>query len=227
MEGSIMRRILTILLSSVYVGVPGAADVPAPFIVRYESETLTVRAPAMPAAAVLAAVAEQTGARIVRDASVPATQPADFERLPLARALERLFPTCGATIRYDRDGRPARIELHGSRRAPGSERDPTAADAAAAPPAADGPSGPDPEAAVLDPGPLLEALAESPDLQRRALRQLRRLGADTTLEMLRGGIGSATPTVLGRAAGDGRLRKLRHLAERLRRADTRASSDTP
>jgi hypothetical protein len=85
----------------------------APPPITYADGRLTARLDRVPLAEVLDRLAEATGARIGGDPGEPRDVTAQFEELPIDRALERLLGTQSFTLRYAADGRLLSIDLRG------------------------------------------------------------------------------------------------------------------
>jgi hypothetical protein len=90
-----------------------SADEPAPRLVRYQDDALTVRVTDMPLTEVLDELNRQSGAEIRGEPREARNVQADFENVPLAQALARLLPDQNFALVYGKGGRLERIRLIG------------------------------------------------------------------------------------------------------------------
>jgi hypothetical protein len=86
---------------------------PAPPLVRYQDDGLTVRVTDAPLSEVLQELSRQSGAQIRGDLREARTVSVDFEKVPLAQALARLLPDQNFALVYGKNGRLERIRLIG------------------------------------------------------------------------------------------------------------------
>ena len=82
--------------------------------IRYEGDQLTVHVVSMPIGEVLAELGRQTHATVRGNLIEGGPVTADFDRVPLPEALDRLFGRQTFALIYGKDGRPRTIQLLGS-----------------------------------------------------------------------------------------------------------------
>lgn len=86
---------------------------PAPRLVQYQDDGLTVRVTDVPLSEVLEELSRQSGAEIRGEPREARTVSFDFEKVPLAQALARLLPEQNFALVYGKNGRLERIRLIG------------------------------------------------------------------------------------------------------------------
>ena len=86
---------------------------PAPPLVQYQDDGLTVRVTDAPLSEVLQELSRQSGAEIRGDLREARTVSVDFEKVPLPQALARLLPDQNFALVYGKNGRLERIRLIG------------------------------------------------------------------------------------------------------------------
>lgn len=102
------RSLAALLVAALAIASPAAA---AKQEVEYRDDRLTVRLEQAPLAAVVAAIARQSGAEVRGELLAPYDVTTDFERVPVKEALERLLKAQNFTLTYREDGRLKVIEL--------------------------------------------------------------------------------------------------------------------
>jgi hypothetical protein len=95
---------------------PDKASPPAP-TVRYRNDKLSVDARGADLAAVLKAIAHESGAELVGAPRAEQTITVAFDDVPLKEALERLVGAQNFTLKYDEGGKLKAIELRGGQEA--------------------------------------------------------------------------------------------------------------
>ena len=91
----------------------GSDDQPAPRLVQYQDDGLTVHVTDVPLPEVLEELSRQSGAEIRGELREARTVSVDFEKVPLAQALARLLPEQNFALVYGKNGRLERIRLIG------------------------------------------------------------------------------------------------------------------
>src|SRR5712671_5431637 len=91
-----------------------AADEPAPRVVRYDDDVLTVRLGDVPISEVLAELALQSGAEVRGQVREPRNVTAVFDSVPLPQALARLLGDQNFALVYGSGGHLKAVRLLGS-----------------------------------------------------------------------------------------------------------------
>jgi hypothetical protein len=106
---------------------PGAVA-PAPSVVRYADDKLTVQVKNMPAEALLAEIAEQAGAKVTGTVERTTPVTADWKALPVKDALGQILETQNFTLTYGEKGELRTIALRGTQQAGGPAAAPAGPD---------------------------------------------------------------------------------------------------